>query len=128
MGAAWLLICLRTDYSVVKVEALYYLYHRKNIFSSLLYLSFLGRMDEFWSCVKQRVKNKISGFALEMKTKLRAKYCVVYRKQRIKTMIVLRPNKIVIKTESGNHILSDCGLSLSELADQIAGILVSAPQ
>jgi hypothetical protein len=40
-------------------------------------------------------------------------------------VIWLYPNKIVVKTENGKHTITDQTLSMQELAEQIADILIS---
>ena len=124
-GVLFLLNSALTDFSVVKIEVLYAVYRRKNAFSALLYMVFRSGLDEFWSFVKPRVGKKVSGFLPEWKCKLWAKYSVIYRKQRVKSVIWLYPNKIVVKTESGKHNITDRTLSMQDLAEQIADILIS---
>ena len=124
-GVLFLLGSALTDFSVVKIEVLYAVYRRKNAFSALLYMVFRSGLDEFWSFVKPRVGKKVSGFLPEWKCKLWAKYSVIYRKQRVKSVIWLYPNKIVVKTKNGKHTITDRTLSMQELADQVAVILIS---
>jgi hypothetical protein len=124
-GVLFLLGSALTDFSVVKIEVLYAVYRRKNAFSALLYMVFRSGLDEFWSFVKPRVGKKVSGFVPEWKCKLWAKYSVIYRKQRVKSVIWLYPNKIVVKTENGKHTITDRTLSMQELADRVAVILIS---
>jgi hypothetical protein len=121
----FLLSSALTDFLVVKIEVIYAVYRRKNVFSALLYMVFRSGLDEFWSFVKPRVGKKVSGFVPEWKCKLWAKYSVIYRKQRVKAVILLCPNKIVVKTENGKHTITDRTLSMQDLAEQIADILIS---
>lgn len=121
----FLLSSALSDFSVVKIEVLYAVYRRKNVFSALLYMVFQSGLDEFWSFVRPGVGKKVSGFVPEWKYKLWAKYSVIYRKQREKALIWLYPNKIVVKTENGKHTITDQTLSMQELAEQIADILIS---
>ena len=121
----FLLSSALTDFLVVKIEVIYAVYRRKNVFSALLYMVFRSGLDEFWSFVRPGVGKKVSGFVPEWKCKLWAKYSVIYRKQRVKAVIWLYPNKIVVKTENGKHTITDQTLSMQELAEQIADILIS---
>ena len=121
----FLLSSALTDFSVVKIEVLYAVYRRKNVFSALLYMVFQSGLDEFWHLVKPSVGKTVSGFLPQWKCKLWAKYSVIYRKQREKALIWLYPNKIVVKTENGKHTITDQTLSMQELAEQISDILIS---
>ena len=121
----FLLSSALTDFLVVKIEVIYAVYRRKNVFSALLYMVFRSGLDEFWSFVRPGVGKKVSGFVPEWKCKLWAKYSVIYRKQRVKAVILLCPNKIVVKTENGKHTITDRTLSMQDLAEQIADILIS---
>ena len=123
-GLLFLLGSALADFSIVKIEVLFAIYRRNNVFSALLYMVFRSGLDEFWALVKPKVGKAVSGFAPEWKGKLWAKYSVVYRKQRVKAAILLHPNKIVVKTENGKYTITDRTLSMQELAEQIAGILI----
>ncbi len=122
---SFFLICLITDYSVIKIEVLYYIYNRNTIYSALLYQSFLGKSDELWQLVKTRTTKQVSGFVRLNRNKLNVKYRVIYRKNHQNIMIQLTPSSIIIKAESLNVRFRNSALTLSELAEGIANALNS---
>jgi len=125
LGALFLLGCVLTNYSVIKIELLYAVYRRNDVFSSLLYMVFRGGLDAFGAEVKLRAGKRIGGFVPEWKAGLWAKYSVVYRKQGAQATIWLYPNKMVVKTGKGKCAIADRALSMQALAEQVAQILTA---
>ena len=127
LGAVLLLLHLLsawiTDFSVVKMELLYGIYRRKNLFSQLLYQNFLGKTDGLWCAVKPLAKNRVSGFVRVGRGKLWVRYRVVFRKGHEDASIVVTPFGIRIRSREREYRLDDPSITLEEAARQIAGEL-----
>ena len=121
--AAHLLDIGITDFSVVKMELLYGIYRRKNLFSQLLYQNFLGKTDGLWCAVKPLAKSRVSGFVRVGRGKLRVRYRVVFRKGHEDASIVVTPFGIRIRSREREYRLDDPSITLEEAARQIAGEL-----
>ena len=118
----FLLMCLITDFSILKVEVLYHIFHRDTIYTTLLYQTFMGKMDFFFNSIKTN-NGRISGFVRNNSNKLVAKYLVVYRKQQNKTEIIFKPTCIVVKTSVSQHRIDNPTLSEGELLEKVSELL-----
>lgn len=119
----FILLSYITDFSIIKIEILYHIYNRNNIYSKLLYKIFSGKIDSFFNLIRTGTKKNISGFVLQNGQKLIAKYCAVFRKQRNKAILIFKPNCITVRYNSVDYKIDDTDLTESKLADRIAHIL-----
>ena len=118
--ALYLLTVWLTDFSLIKMELLYRIYRRENLFSELLYQNFLGKTDGLWCAVKPLVQSRVSGFARIGWGKLWVRYRVCFRKKREDVTIVIRPGGIWVQSGADRLRLADAGMTLGDAAQRIA--------
>ena len=123
--AAFFLCVLITDFSVTKIELLYYMFFRSSPYSELLYKAFTGRIDDFWGLIRPAVKKNVSGFARENSGKFIARYLVIFRKRQERLTITINPFGIKLRSKGRNIFLNNRTATISEIADAIAEVINS---
>lgn len=120
IGCLWFLFLsiITTDFSFIKIEALYHIFNRNNPYATLLYQAFLEKVLEL-----PQTKKQISGFVRKNRNKFVAKYDVIFRKKHEKVSLIIIPFKIKLKSKSLNIVFNDPTKSLAEISDGISEAL-----
>lgn len=119
----FLLGSLITDFSITEIELLYQIFTHNSPYASLLYKTFLGKIDDFWCLIQPKVKKKVSGFVRINRNKFVAKYRVVFRKKHESVTIIISPFNIKMKSETDNIVFNDATATLTQIADDITEVL-----
>ena len=119
----FLLGSLITDFSITEIELLYQIFTHNSPYASLLYKTFLGKIDDFWCLIQPKVKKKVSGFVRINRNKFVVKYRVVFRKNHESVTIIICPFNIKMKSETDNIFFNDATAILTQIADDIAEVL-----
>lgn len=119
----FLLSSLIADFSITKIELLYQIFTHNSPFASLLYKTFLGKIDSFWCLIQPKVKKKVSGFVRINRNKLVAKYRIVFRKKHESVTIIISPFNITLKSEKDHIVFNDRTATLTQIADDIIEVL-----
>ena len=124
IGCATFLLCsIISDFSIVKIEALYHIFSRNNPYSTLLYQVFSGKADDFWCLILPNTKKTVSGFVRINRNKFVAKYRVVFRRKRESVTIIISPFTIRLKSETHNIVFNDATATVAHIATGISEIL-----
>ena len=121
--AMFLLYSMITDFSIIKIETLYHIFSRNNLYSALLYQAFSGKADDFWCLILPNTKKAVSGFVRINRNKFVAKYRVVFRKKRESATIILSPFNLRLKSETHNIVFNDPTATATQIANSISEIL-----
>ena len=119
----FLMACTITDFSFIKMEVVYQVYRREELFARILHQGFLGKTQMLWDGVKPYVQKRISGFCLTGKWKLWLRYSILERKGQTPGMITVTPWGIRIRMDGRELCLRERGMSMESAAEQIAGFL-----
>ncbi len=120
IGCFWFLgsSIITTDFSFIKIEALYHIFNRNNPYAFLLHQAFLEKVLEV-----PQAKKQVSGFVRTNRNKFVAKYDVIFRKKHEKVYLIITPFKIKLKSKSLNIVFNDPTKSLTEISEGISEAL-----
>lgn len=115
---------IKTNFSIIMIEALFFTYRRNNPYAELLYQAFSRKIDGFWHLVLPQAKKKVSGFVCVNNNYFAPKYSICFRKKREEDIfLVIKPSKIELKSKTYKVVFNDPTISLKELADEISDVL-----
>ena len=114
-----------TDFSIIKIEALYHIFNRSNTYSLLLYQAFCDNTEEFRKLLLSQTKTQVKGIGRDNDKKLSVRYRVIMKNNKDDVFIIIKPKKIMVKTDTDTFVLNDVSLSFEEIIYRIAEILNS---
>lgn len=114
-----------TDFSIIKIEALYHIFNRSNTYSLLLYQAFCDNTEEFRKLLLSQTKTQVKGIFRNNAKKLSPRYRVIMKNNKDDVFVIIKPKKIMVKTDTDTFVLNDVSLSFEEITYRIAEILNS---
>ena len=115
----FLLMQLITDFSVVKIELLYYIYRKNDVYCSLLYDIFLDSLPDFLDKLNHLTNKKVTGYIFMGGGKFYGKYLAVCRNRSNNIILKFKTNRVIIKINEKKFVIKD---TLSSKEDLIAEI------
>lgn len=120
---AFLLQSCISDFSIIKIECLYLIYRKDNIFCFILHSIFLGNSTSFFNELKRATNKKISGYVLKGGGEFYAKYLAVCRNKNDKIILVFQKNKIKVSINKKITVIKNKDLSQEQLLSDISSII-----
>ena len=123
------LISFITDFSFIKIEVLYRVYRKNNIYASLLYEMFCRNFDSFLQDLQRITKKNTKGycFVFLKSTDLRQTYEALCRKEGKRILLVFKPKCVVVKINGEKLVINDMSLTKKELLEEIA-LIINRPE
>lgn len=115
-----------TDFSIIKIECLYLIYRKNNIYCSVLYDIFLGNLTGFLEELKRSSKKKVTGFVFGGGGKFYGKYCAVCRNKDNNIALYFKRDSVIVTVNKKKHVIKDVLLTKEHLITEIAAIINSS--
>ena len=112
-----------TDFSMIKVEWLYFIYRQNNVYSSVLCDIFFGNFTNFLDKLKRLTKKKVIGYVRNNGGKFCVKYCAVCRNKSSMIAMTFKRNRVVVKVNEKTHVMKKPLSTKEELTDALAAII-----
>lgn len=122
------LLSFITDFSLVKIEILYRVYRKNNVYASLLYEMFCRNFDSFLQKLQRLTKKNTMGYCFTFfrSNNLHQIYEGVYREKGKTLLLVFKPKCVVVKINGEKFIINDMTLTKDALLNKIASIINGA--
>ncbi len=119
----FLLQSLTTDFSVIKIEWLYFIYRKNNVYCSVLYDIFLGKFTDYLDELKRLTKKKVTGYVFKSGGKFYGKYGAVCRDKNNKITLTFKRNSVVVVINEKAFVMKDVLLTKEHLITELATII-----
>ena len=112
-----------TDFSILKIEFLYLIYRKNNVYCSLLHDVFLGSYAEFFNQLTRYTKKKVTGYILIGGGKFYGKFCAVCRNQNERIVLRFQTNCTIVIINKKKFVVKGVLTSKEYLISEIATII-----
>jgi len=119
----FLLHSLITDYSILKIEILYFVYCKKSIYSSILHDIFLGCYGDFLDELTRLTKEEVAGYILVSGGKFYGKFQAVCRNKSKKIVLRFRVNSVIVTVDEKKFLIKGALPTKESLITEIAAII-----
>ena len=104
---------------------LYSIYRKNNVYCSVLYDIFLGKLNDFLDQLKRSTKRNVIGYYFVSGGKFFGKYRAVCRKNSNPFMLVFKRNCVHVVFDEKKFIINDLLHTKEQLITEIANIINS---
>ena len=112
-----------TDFSIIKIEWLYSIYRKNNVFCSVLHDIFLGNFDDFLAQLKRATKKKVTGYYLNRGGRFYGKYCAISRNKGNKIAVIFKRNRVAVIIDEKAFVIKEVLPIKEHLINEIAAII-----
>ncbi|MBQ7378485.1 MAG: hypothetical protein IJW70_02250 [Clostridia bacterium] len=112
-----------TNFSIIKIELLYSVYRKNNVYCSLLHDIFLNTSTDFMETLRRSTKKAVTGYYFCGISKIPGKYCGICRKSENKLLLTFRKNKVVIKVNEKKIVIHKEFATKEQLISEIAAVI-----
>ncbi len=116
----FLLQSFLTDFSITKVELLYSIYRKDNIYCFVLHDIFLGKYTDFLDELKRLTKKQVTGYVFKSGGKLYAKFFAVCRNKSNKILLTFKRNKVIVLVNEKMIVINGVISTKEQLLSEIA--------
>lgn len=116
----FLLQSIITDFSIIKIEWLYSVYRKNNVYCSVLHDMFLGKFDSFLDKLKRSTKKKVMGYVFTGGGKICRKYCAVCRNKNNQITLTFKRNRVVVRINKKAFVIEDVLIDKNHLITELA--------
>lgn len=120
---SFILQSIITDFSIIKIELLYSIYRKDNIYCSMLHDMFLGNSDSFLDKLKRSTNKKVMGYVCTGGGKFYKKYCAACRNKNDQITIIFKRNRVVVMISKKTFVIEDISLDKDHLIAELAVII-----
>jgi len=123
---AFLLFLLQsfiTDYSVIKIEILYFIYRKNSVYCSVLRDIFLDSYAEFLNELTCLTKKEISGYIFISGGKFYGKYRAVCRNKSQKIVLIFKINRVIVTVNEKKFVIKGVLSAKEQLISEIAAVI-----
>ena len=114
---------LITDFSIIKIEWLYSVYCKNNVYCSVLHDIFLGNFDDFLAQLKRATKKQVTGYYLDRGGRFYGKYCAICRNKDNKIAVIFKRNRVAVIINEKTFVIKEVLLTKEYLINEIAAII-----
>ena len=111
------------DFSIIKIELMYSIYRKDNIYCSILYDIFLGKYTDFLDELKRLTKKQVTGYVFKSGGKFYGKFFAICREKNNKIFVTFKRNKVVITVNNRTATINDVILTKDQLLSKIAAVI-----
>ena len=119
----FLLQSVITDFSIIKIEWLYSIYRKNNVYCSVLHDIFLGNFNDFLAQLQHITKKKVTGYYLDSGGRFYGKYCAVCRNKNNKITLIFKRNRVIVMIDKKEFVIEDGLLTKEQLITALATII-----
>lgn len=112
-----------TDFSILKIEILYFIYRKNSVYCSVLHNIFLGSYAEFLNQLTRFTKNEVTGFVFISGGKLYGKFRAVCRNKNKRIVLRFKINSVVVTINEKKFVIRGILPSKEQLISEIAAII-----
>lgn len=112
-----------TDFSIIKIEWLYSIYRKNNVYCSVLHDIFLGNFDDFLTQLKRATKKKVTGYYLNRGGRFYGKYCAICRNKDNKITVTFKRNRVAVFINEKTFVIKEVLLTKEDLISEITAII-----
>ena len=117
------LLALESNFSIIKIEMLYSIYRKDDLYSSLLYDMFRNRLGDFREKLRLATKTVSGGYTLRRGGGFFGKYCAWCRDPKQNITFVLKRNKVSVNVNGAVTDITDKTLTREQLISRMAEII-----
>ncbi len=123
-----LLLSLITDFSIHKIEILYFIYRKNSVYCSLLHDIFLGRYTEFLNELTRFTKKEVMGYVFTNGGKFYGKFRAVCRNKSKKIVLKFKISSVIVIVNEKRFVIKGALPTKEHLITEIAAIIHSNEQ
>lgn len=112
-----------TVFSIIKIEMLYSIYRRDELYCSLLYDMFKSRFKDFREDLRRGTKKVVNDYYLEKGGRFYGKYRAVCRDPKHNITVIFKRNKVSVNVNGAVTDITDKTLSREQLISRMAEII-----
>lgn len=112
-----------TDYSILKIEMLYFIYSKNSVYCSILHDLFTGSFAEFLNELTRLTKKEVTGFILISGGKFYGKFRAVCRNKSKKIVLRFNPNSVIVTVNEKKFVIKGALHTKEHLILEIAAII-----
>jgi hypothetical protein len=112
-----------TDFSIIKIELLYSIYRKDNVYASILYDIFRGDFDGFLDDLKRETKKSVIGYVHKSGKKFCGKYFAVCRNKENEIFLTFKKDRVIIKINNKLTVINKEFADKSQLLSEIAAVI-----
>jgi len=112
-----------TDFSIIKIELLYFIFSRKNAYSELLYEVFLNTSPTFCNELEALTKKRVTGYYLNRGGTFGGTFLGICRKKNEQISVILQNKRVVVKINRKKTMIQNKALTREQLLAEIAAVI-----
>ncbi len=112
-----------TDYSILKIEILYFIYRKNNVYCSVLHDIFFGGYAEFINELTRLTKKEVTGYIFISGGKLYGNFRAVCRNKSQKIVLRFKVNSVIVIVNKKRFVIKDASHTKEHLISEIAAII-----
>jgi hypothetical protein len=111
------------DFSIIKIELLYCIYRKNNVYSSVLYDIFLNTQPDFLDELKNMTKKEVKGYIFKKGGKFYGKYFAMCRNKSNKILLTFKRNKVIVKINEKPTVIQNTNLNRPQLLTALSDVI-----
>ena len=119
----FLLLSFITDFSILKIEILYFIYRKNSVYRSVLHDIFLGSYTELLNQLTRFTKKEVTGFVFVSGGKFYGKFRAVCRNKNKRIVLRFKINSVIISINEKKFVIKGELTSKEHLISEIAAII-----
>jgi len=112
-----------TDFSIIKIEVLYFIYQRNGVFGKVLHEIFLGEISDFIDDLRRETRKVVTGYVMSSGGKFFGRYMAVCRDKNKKISVTFKRNKVVVLINGVTTVIKNSALTKEELLFEISTVI-----
>lgn len=112
-----------SNFSFIKVEVLYFVYRKDNVYCAVLHDIFLGEITYFLNDLRRATKKVTTGYVHKSSGILSDKYFAICRNKNNNVLLTFRRNNVTVTVNKKVTVISDMTLTKGQLLDEIADVI-----
>ncbi len=113
-----------TDFSFIKIEILYRIYKKDNVYCAILYEIFRGDFEPFLKDLNKSTNKVTTGYFRETRGKIYEKYSAFCHDKNKKIVLIFRMNKVVLKLDGKKYVINNKELTKDLLLKEISLLII----
>ena len=115
-------LCLvfASNFSFIKIEALYAVFRRDSVYASILHDVFWGTITYFLDDIRRATKKVTTGFVHKSSGIFRETYFAMCRDKKNTVLVTLGKNKVTVTANGNETVIDDIALTKEQLIDEVA--------
>ena len=112
-----------TDFSILRIELLYFIYRRNSVYCTMLHDIFFGTYSEFVNQLTRLTKKQVNGYFLVNRGKFYGKFRAICKNRSKKIVLRIKINRVIVVVESKKFVIKGALHTRESLISEIAGII-----